>query len=102
VEFRDRRWLCDEIFDILASHRAALCVHDMIEDHPRPVTTNWVYLRFHGNRYRGSYYRQYLTASEGDPGLLGEGARRLCLFHNDLQGYAVRNAADLRRYVSEA
>jgi uncharacterized protein YecE (DUF72 family) len=101
VEFRDRRWLCDEIFDILAAHGAALCVHDMIEDHPRPVTTTWVYLRFHGNRYGGSYSPQYLTARAKEiQAYLEDGLDVYAYFNNDLQGYAVRNAADLRRYIS--
>jgi uncharacterized protein YecE (DUF72 family) len=103
VEFRDRRWLCDEIFAILASHGAALCVHDMIKDHPRRVTTSWVYLRFHGNRYRGSYSPQYLTARAKEIRVyLAEGLDVYAYFNNDLQGYAVRNALDLRRYVSGA
>ena len=41
LEFRDRRWLCDEVFAILTAYGAALCVHDLIENHPRPVTTGW-------------------------------------------------------------
>ena len=101
VEFRDRRWLCDEIFDILRAHGAALCVHDMIPDHPRLVTTRWVYLRFHGNRYGGSYSPQYLTARANEIQIyLADGLDVYAYFNNDAEGYAVQNAADLRRYVS--
>ena len=49
VEFRDPRWLCEAVFAILNEHRCALCIHDMIENHPRLVTAGWVYLRFHGD-----------------------------------------------------
>jgi uncharacterized protein YecE (DUF72 family) len=100
LEFRDRRWLCDEIFAILKEHGAALCVHDMIENHPGQVTTGWVYLRFHGKRYGGSYSPQYLAARAKDiQDHLADGLDVYAYFNNDLHGHAVRNALDLRRYV---
>ena len=49
VEFRDRRWLSEEVFEILNGHGTTLCIHDMIDDHPQLVTAGWVYLRFHGD-----------------------------------------------------
>jgi uncharacterized protein YecE (DUF72 family) len=51
VEFRQKDWLCDKVYRILQTHNAALCIHDMIEDHPRHLTADWTYLRFHGDRY---------------------------------------------------
>ena len=62
VEFRDRRWLSEEVFAILNRHGTALCIHDMIDDHPRLVTAGWVYLRFHGEHYSGSYSSEKLRA----------------------------------------
>jgi uncharacterized protein YecE (DUF72 family) len=101
VEFRDRRWLCDEIFGILKAHGAALCVHDMIPNYPRPVTTRWVYLRFHGNRYGGSYSPRHLTARAKEiQAYLADGVDVYAYFNNDAEGYAVQNALELRRYVS--
>jgi uncharacterized protein YecE (DUF72 family) len=52
-EVRDSTWLCEEVFTILQRHNAALCIHDMIDDHPRRITADWIYLRFHGNRCSG-------------------------------------------------
>jgi len=103
VEFRDPRWLCDAVYDVLRAHGAALCIHDGIPDHPRVVTADWVYLRFHGNGYRGSYSPQALTATAGR--IARHLARRrdvYAYFNNDVGGHAVRNAADLRRYVRSA
>lgn len=101
VEFRDRRWLCAEVFSVLKAHRAALCIHDMIEDHPRPITASWVYLRFHGDGYGGSYSPQHLTARAREiQAYLVDGLDVYAYFNNDAQGHAVRNAADLRRYVT--
>jgi len=100
VEFRDPSWLCPEIYAILRKHGAALCIHDMIPGHPREITADWTYLRFHGDHYTGSYSHQFLSAQ----------ARRLqdylddrldvyAYFNNDEKAYAVSNALDLRRYV---
>ncbi|HXV78373.1 MAG TPA: DUF72 domain-containing protein [Candidatus Binatia bacterium] len=100
VEFRDRRWLCEEVFAILKQHDCALCIHDMIGDHPRLVTAGWVYLRFHGEHYSGCYSHQFLTARATEiQEYLSKGLDVFAYFNNDAQGYAVQNAAELRRYV---
>ncbi|MBS3805442.1 MAG: DUF72 domain-containing protein, partial [Oleiphilaceae bacterium] len=87
---------------VLRTHRAALCIHDMIEDHPRQMTADWVYLRFHGEHYTGSYSNQYLTA-EADRIVhsLHEGLDVYAYFNNDEQAHAVFNAQALKRYVHE-
>jgi uncharacterized protein YecE (DUF72 family) len=101
VEFRDPRWLCDEIFDILKEHGAALCIHDMIANHPRIATAGWVYLRFHGDRYHGSYSRAFLTGQAAEiRKYLADGLDVFAYFNNDADGYAVRNAATLIEHVS--
>jgi uncharacterized protein YecE (DUF72 family) len=100
IELRDPRWLCDAVYAILRAHNAALCLHDMIEDHPRLRTADWVYLRFHGVHYGGSYTHQALTAqARYIQQYLAAGLDVFAYFNNDAQGYAVQNAADLRRYV---
>lgn len=102
VEFRDPRWLCDEVFTILQSHKAALCIHDMIDDHPRRITADWIYLRFHGDHYSGSYTSQALKVqAKWIKQRLGDGKDIFAYFNNDAEGCAIRNAAELRRYVIE-
>ena len=99
-EFRDPRWLCEEVFTILQSHNAALCVHDMIENHPRRITADWIYLRFHGDHYSGNYTSQALKAqAKWIKQQLGEGKDVFAYFNNDAQGFAIQNAADLKQYV---
>jgi uncharacterized protein YecE (DUF72 family) len=101
VEFRDPSWLCEEVYDILKVHGAALCIHDMIENHPRLLTAGWTYLRFHGDRYAGSYSAQKLSAeARWIKQQLGDGKDVFAYFNNDAQGYAVQNAADLKRYLA--
>ncbi|HVE18632.1 MAG TPA: DUF72 domain-containing protein, partial [Ilumatobacteraceae bacterium] len=34
VELRDSSWLHDEIFEVLRRHKVALCIHDLLADHP--------------------------------------------------------------------
>ena len=99
-EFRDSSWLCAEVFTLLQRHRAALCIHDLIEDHPREITADWIYLRFHGDHYSGSYSPQALKSqAKWIRRQLSDGADVFAYFNNDAQGYAVENAVELRRYV---
>ena len=105
VEFRDRRWLSDEIFAVLARHDAALVIHDFFERHPRVVTGNWMYLRFHGpnagKRYTGSYSPQALSAAARRiRSHVAEGRDVYAYFNNDIGGHAVRNAQALARYLA--
>jgi uncharacterized protein YecE (DUF72 family) len=99
VEFRDPSWLCEPVYDLLREHNAALCVHDLIPDHPRVVTADWVYLRFHGANDGGNYTCQALSgAAQRIQKHRAAGRDAFAFFNNDAKGYAVENAADLRRY----
>jgi uncharacterized protein YecE (DUF72 family) len=100
VEFRDPSWLDESILTILENHQTALCVHDMIGDHPDRATTDWVYYRFHGRNYGGQYSHQKLSAMADRLTEHSKAGRDVfAYFNNDLAGYAVDNALDLRRYV---
>lgn len=102
VEFRDSSWLHHEIYAILKRHGAALCIHDMIKNHPRVLTADWTYLRYHGTRYAGSYSTQRLVAeTKWIKRQLAGGRDVFAYFNNDAQGHAVKNAADLRRYLED-
>ncbi len=100
LEFRHPSWLCQEVFTILQRYQAALCIHDIIANHPRLLTAPWTYLRYHGDHYAGSYSRQKLVAeAKWIRRQLAGGADVFAYFNNDVQGHAIRNAADLKRYV---
>ncbi len=102
IEFRDADWLCEEIFQILRQHKAALCIHDLIADHPYEITADWVYLRFHGAGNGGDYSYQALSAAaQRVKDHLSDGLDVHAYFNNDAHGYAISNAMDLRRYVLE-
>ena len=100
IEFRDSSWLCEEVFALLEEHAAALCMHDIIENHPERITTDWVYLRFHGDHYTGSYSAQFLRAQAlRVREYLSQGLDVYVYFNNDAHAHAVHNALELKDYV---
>lgn len=104
VEFRDPSWLCEDIYRVLRAHNAALCVHDMLPDHPQEVTTDWIYIRYHGSgggRYSGDYPDNYLhSQAEWIGRLVGRELDVYAYFNNDIGGHAVHNARTLRQLLA--
>jgi uncharacterized protein YecE (DUF72 family) len=102
VELRDRSWLQDDVLAALADHDAALCIHDLLEDHPWELTAGWTYLRFHGpdashQPYRGGYPRARLRRVADRAGAwLARGVDLYAYFNNDYEGHAVTDARTLR------
>ncbi|MDP1820780.1 MAG: DUF72 domain-containing protein [Acidimicrobiales bacterium] len=107
VEVREESWLHDDVFATLARHDAALCVHDLLADHPWERTASWAYVRFHGPRaledkYRGRYGPRRLAKVADRIGTwLDEGSDVYAYFNNDYDGHAVTDAAWLRARVAK-
>ena len=105
VELREPSWLHDDVFDVLRAHGAALCVHDLLPDHPFELTTDWTYVRFHGpdaiNRpYHGSYGEDRLREwADRLQAVLDDGGDVYAYFNNDWYGHAVTDATILRRAI---
>ena len=103
VELRDRSWLHDDVFEVLRRHHAALCIHDLLADHPIELTADWTYVRFHGPHalerpYHGAYGLERLRPwAERFGELLGAGHDVYAYFNNDWFGHAVTDARLLRR-----
>lgn len=106
VEVRDASWLHDDVYDVLRAHGAALCVHDLIDDHPWIRTTDWSYIRFHGpSATTRAYYGRYGPIRLGKHAQrmqqwLEEGADVYAYFNNDWHGNALKDAAWLRDRLS--
>jgi uncharacterized protein YecE (DUF72 family) len=106
VELRDATWLHDDVYATLEKHRAALCIHDLLEDHPWVRTTDWTYVRFHGPdarnvKYQGRYGPARLApAAERLAAWRGEGADVYAYFNNDYDGHAVVDAETLREMLA--
>ena len=60
---RDRSWLHDDVFTTLERYRAALCVHDLLDEHPWECTTDWTYVRFHGPHAFGASLHRLVRAA---------------------------------------
>lgn len=100
LEFRHPSWLCPEVLRILRRHRAALCIHDMLQDHPVETTADWAYIRFHGHVPGGRYGpRRLMRAVHVVERFLGDGLDVYAYFNNDAHGNAVRDALDLERLL---
>jgi uncharacterized protein YecE (DUF72 family) len=102
VELRDPTWLHDDVYEVLARHGAALCLHDLLPDHPWLLTASWTYVRFHGPRpldepYHGRYGGRRLWRSARQLRTwLDAGTDVYAYFNNDYEGNAVRDAEWLR------
>jgi len=106
VEMRDPSWLHDDVYEVLRRHGAALCIHDLIDDHPFVTTTDWTYVRFHGPHatrepYHGAYGKRRLAPmAERLSAELDLGHDVYCYFNNDYDGHAVADAQILREAIS--
>jgi uncharacterized protein YecE (DUF72 family) len=102
VELRDPTWLHDDVFAVLRKHGAALCIHDLLADHPWELTTTWTYVRFHGpaaleRKYWGRYTgRRLRRPAERLAAWLDGGVDVFAYFNNDYEGHAVEDARWLR------
>jgi uncharacterized protein YecE (DUF72 family) len=98
VELRDPSWVHEDTFAVLRRHGAALCVHDLLADHPWERTTDWTYVRFHGPdalrvKYWGRYGPDRLEAAASRlDAWLAEGCDVHAYFNNDYEGHAVADA----------
>jgi uncharacterized protein YecE (DUF72 family) len=108
VELRDPTWLHDDVFDVLARHGAALCIHDLLADHPWELTADWTYVRFHGpdaltTKYFGRYTgRRLRKPAERLAAWLDGGTDVYAYFNNDYEGFAVQDAQWLRDRLTTA
>ncbi len=104
IELRDPSWVHDDVFALLEQHGVALCIHDLLADHPWERTTDWTYVRFHGpnaleDKYRGRYGRRRLAPVAGRlQAWLDEGCDVYAYFNNDWWGHAATDA----RWLQEA
>jgi uncharacterized protein YecE (DUF72 family) len=104
LEARDASWLSDESLGLLRKYRIALVIAHSDGRFPyrEAITTDWTYLRFHGPT--DLYASDYPTATLRDYAgkiktWMAQGIEVWAFFNNDAQGYAVKNAKQLRGFV---
>lgn len=104
-EFRDRSWLNERSYRMLAEHDACLCIYDL-EGYtsPKQLTTDFVYLRLHGPRtaYRGRYRKPALQKwAAAISTWAAQGKSVFCYFDNDEAGHAANDALRLRQLLED-
>ncbi|MBI3287010.1 MAG: DUF72 domain-containing protein [Chloroflexi bacterium] len=102
-EFRDERWVAEDVFGILERRRMGFCIfsHPSL-DCPLRTTAPAVYLRFHGSTalYAGRYSREELRRwAERIVAYLHQDREVYVYFNNDAQANAIFNAQELREAV---
>lgn len=101
-EFRDDSWHTKDVFEILDSHKASFCVHDMpYVKCPEVVTGKIAYLRLHGAsaKYQGSYPIQTLKKWADWINTQAKTRDVYAYFNNDAEGQAVKDASKLKELI---
>lgn len=104
LEIRHPSWLCDECFEILRHHHAALVFADL-GDCPvdGPVTGDFIYLRRHGpgTPYSTGYPAEAIRKDATHiRSWLAERKDVHVYYNNDAGGHAVRDALKLRKRLA--
>ena len=101
VEVRHDSWHCDSVYDVLASHDAALGLWDRVSRHgPLVVTAPWCYLRMHEGRatptpcYGRSALHRWVTRLRD---AWGDDPDGYVYFNNDRHACAPHNALTFTR-----
>ena len=105
IEFRDRSWFREDVYELLNTHNIALCnisspkIRKLFE-----VTASFLYIRFHGIR---RWYDYNYTKEDLLPWALfikqnlDRGRDVYAYFNNDTSGYAVENVCLLKKLIEE-
>lgn len=99
-EFRDPSWFDQRAYEAMAKYNVAFCIYELNGLlSPKEITADFVYVRMHGpeGRYEGKYSTQSLAGWAGAfSSWMNQGKEIYCYFDNDMQGFAVQNALELR------
>jgi uncharacterized protein YecE (DUF72 family) len=104
VEFRNKTWYNDDLFDILETFHATLVKHDIpASASPFTSTSPFLYLRFHGptGNYRGSYTEAFLMEYAGYIKEWLADGKIVYVYFNNTAGDAFNNLAILNKFVFE-
>lgn len=105
IEFRDKSWYRDSVYQLLENHATAIVVHDMPASSTPLIDmqSNFVYLRFHGEKgdYRGTYTDEFLQEyAVYIRDWMGEGKPVFAYFNNTM-GEAVHNVLTLNQFFND-
>jgi uncharacterized protein YecE (DUF72 family) len=99
VEFRNKSWYQESVYDLLNFHKAALVIQDI----PKSATpflnhkSDFMYIRFHGpsGNYRGSYSEDFLSEYATYVNEWIEDGKTVFVYFNNTMGDALKNLKTL-------
>lgn len=104
-EFRHKSWYSEDTFKLLGKSNVSFCIHDMPGvQSPQIVTADMIYIRFHGptGRYAGNYSKAALKSwADWLKEQIKEVHSIFAYFNNDIGGYAIGNAKQLRELINK-
>jgi uncharacterized protein YecE (DUF72 family) len=101
-EFRDRSWLCEDVYRLLERAGSALClpIHPEMPLDLR-LTAEWTYLRFHTGKHGIGFADEELQPRAGKLKSWRErGIDAFVYFNNDPEGHAIADAGRLIEMIS--
>ncbi len=105
VEFRNRSWYTEEIYEILQDYNVSLVIQDIPVSSTPFVnsTNNFVYVRFHGpsGNYRESYSNAFLSEYASYINEWINEKKTVYVYFNNTMGDAFNNLVTLNKSVSE-
>ncbi|MCM8795521.1 MAG: DUF72 domain-containing protein [Candidatus Omnitrophica bacterium] len=103
-EFRNKSWFDEEVYALLKSYNASLCIAHSGDRFPcvKEVTADFIYLRFHGGEslYSSNYSDKELKEWV-DFAKRFKDKDIFAFFNNDAFGYAVKNALRFRELLEK-
>ena len=104
-EFRNKSWLCKEVYDLLTQYNIALCFYDYKGYQcPEIITSDFIYMRLHGPHYEpyfGNYKEAILLNYAEKMKHWGKKVKKIfCYFDNDEKVAAPHDAQLLRQFVT--
>lgn len=105
IEFRNRTWLIDEVYELLQQYKVAFCIYDFnFFQSPMLTTADFAYIRLHGpgRPYHDPYDLEHLRRwAVRIREWRYEGLEVFCYFDNTHRGYAWENAQTLLTSLTE-
>ncbi|MBW2108969.1 MAG: DUF72 domain-containing protein [Deltaproteobacteria bacterium] len=102
LEVRHPSWIGERVLGLLEQYNVAFCVADTAGRYPycEAVTADFVYVRLHGSKklYASDYSVKELRTWAAK--LRAWGKLSFVYFDNDAEGYAIKNARQLRSMLS--
>ncbi len=105
VEFRNKSWYHQSVYDLLDFHKATIVVHDI----PKSATpllhhkSDFMYIRFHGptGNYRDSYSEDFLNEYASYLNEWMEDGKTVYVYFNNTMGDALNNLKSLNGLLHE-